>query len=195
MSQAICDSRPLEVRKCNLLNLVHLIFIGRFLPSYRNGRGHISSLLDCLEAGYLKPNKQLDKADVKSTWVKRRLRLKRLTFSPYSTDMSMTSQKGKSLKFWVHPEETTKTVEDELDDMFCAPCLTKMLQGTCGRKMESYLRCVYTAYKTNGNFAPCTTPYNAMTECWTTSPKEYARELKKLAESKSGSQSQASPAM
>lgn len=109
--------------------------------------------------------------------------------------MADTSKKSKSSLFWVHPEDTAKTVEDELDDMFCAPCLTKMLQGTCGRKMEAYLRCVYTAYKTNGNFAPCTAPYAAMTECWTTSPKEYARELKKLHSNQPATDASASPAL
>jgi hypothetical protein len=105
------------------------------------------------------------------------------------------ASKSKSLLFWVHPEETSKTVEDELDDMFCAPCLTKMLQGTCGRKMEAYLRCVYTAYKTNGNFVSCQDPYRAMTECWTTAPKEYARELKKLAANQSANAGMPSPSM
>lgn len=108
---------------------------------------------------------------------------------------SAQGSKFKPTLFWVHPEETAKTVEDELDDMFCAPCLTKMLQGTCGRKMEAYLRCVYTAYKTNGNFIACSVPYQAMTDCWTTSPKEYARELKKLAANQAANAGQPAPSM
>lgn len=82
---------------------------------------------------------------------------------------------------WVWPQQTKKTVDDELDDMFCAPCLTKMKQGACGKAMEAYLRCTYKVYKQNEDLQSCNEPFLAMVSCWRDNPKEYAKEVKSLA--------------
>lgn len=107
-------------------------------------------------------------------------------FSPSSAAMSASalSVKPKLTTIWVHPEETTKTLDDELDDMFCAPCLTKMKQGSCGGFMEAYLRCSFKAFKTNSSFEPCVIPHVNMIDCFAQNPKEYARELASMAKSK-----------
>lgn len=118
-----------------------------------------------------------------------------MSFSLNHVAMAESSHKAKLTTIWLHPEETTKTVDDELDDMFCAPCLTKMKQGTCGSFMEAYLRCTYKAYKTNTTFEPCVLPYHKMVECFTSSPKEYARELANMTKGKSAEASSASPAL
>jgi hypothetical protein len=80
---------------------------------------------------------------------------------------------------WVHPRETKKTVDDELDDMMCAPCLSKMRSGSCGPQMANFMRCTYKAFKTDNDFGPCNEIFQGIVACWKNNPREYARELKK----------------
>jgi hypothetical protein len=90
----------------------------------------------------------------------------------------LNTKKNETL-IWVHPADTKKTVEDELDDMMCAPCLSKMRSGSCGPQMANFMRCTYKAFKTDNDFGPCSEIFQGIVSCWKANPREYARELKK----------------
>lgn len=91
---------------------------------------------------------------------------------------------SKDKVFWVWPSQTKKTLDDEVDDMLCAPCLSKMRQGNCGIFMENHLRCIYKATKTDSNLQECYDNFTQMVQCWAKFPKEYAKEIKSLSKQK-----------
>ena len=80
---------------------------------------------------------------------------------------------------WVSTEDTKLTSDDEVENLICAPCIAKMMSGSCGENMRDFMRCTMKMSR-NPEMDPadCLGFFKIAKDCWFAHPKEYASEIK-----------------